>query len=260
MAVVTKEVLTLAVEIGDALLRNGAEVYRVEDTVLHILEAYEIEDCDVYVLSNGIFASANEDKDDACSMIRHVPLGTTHLGRIAALNQLSREICSHECSLIDSWDRLEACKTIPFSPHYVQFFFCGLGSACFCYLFGGGILDAVCAFFAGALLKIFLCFTDKKLESKFITNILGSAMVTLFSLLALATGLPVMQDKIVIGSIMPLVPGIALTTSIRDLFNGDYLSGAIHLMDAILTAFCIAVGVGSVITLYQMMMGGRIFA
>ena len=104
---VTKEILTLAVETGDALLRNGAEVYRVEDTVLHILKAYEIADCDVYVLSNGIFASANENKEDACSMIRHVPLGSTHLGRIAALNQLSREICSHECSLRDAWVRLE---------------------------------------------------------------------------------------------------------------------------------------------------------
>ena len=71
---VTKEILTLAVETGDALLRNGAEVYRVEDTVLHILKAYEITDCDVYVLSNGIFASANENKEDACSMIRHVRL------------------------------------------------------------------------------------------------------------------------------------------------------------------------------------------
>lgn len=43
---------------------------------------------------------------------------------------------------------------------------------------------------------------------------------------------------------MPLVPGIALTTSIRDFFNGDYLSGAIHMIDAVLTAFCIAAGVG----------------
>ena len=40
---VTKEILTLAVETGDALLRNGAEVYRVEDTVLHILKAYETD-------------------------------------------------------------------------------------------------------------------------------------------------------------------------------------------------------------------------
>ena len=29
----TKEILTLAVEIGDCMLRNGAEIYRVEDTV-----------------------------------------------------------------------------------------------------------------------------------------------------------------------------------------------------------------------------------
>ena len=84
----TKEILTLAVEIADTLLRNGGEIYRVEDTVMHILSSYNIKDCDVYVLSNGIFASANENKEDACSMIRHVPLGKTHLGRIAALNQL----------------------------------------------------------------------------------------------------------------------------------------------------------------------------
>jgi len=47
----TRDVLKLAVEIGDLLLRNGAEVYRVEDTVMHILKAYDIKDCDVYVLS-----------------------------------------------------------------------------------------------------------------------------------------------------------------------------------------------------------------
>ena len=132
---VTKEVLTLAVEVGDALLRNGAEVYRVEDTVTHILNAYEIEDYDVYVLSNGIFASANEGAADACSVIRHAPLSSTHLGRVSALNQLSREICSHECSLIDAWTRLEDCKHIPEAKPWVQVFFCGLGSASFCYLF-----------------------------------------------------------------------------------------------------------------------------
>ena len=61
----TKEILTLAVEIGDTMLRNGAEIYRVEDTVERILYAYEVEEFDVYVLSNGIFASANENKEDS---------------------------------------------------------------------------------------------------------------------------------------------------------------------------------------------------
>ena len=38
----TKEILTLAVEISDCMLRNGAEIYRVEDTVVHILSSYEV--------------------------------------------------------------------------------------------------------------------------------------------------------------------------------------------------------------------------
>ena len=48
-----------------------------------------------------------------------------------------------------------------------------------------------------------------------------------------------LQDKIIIGAIMPLVPGITFTTAI---YNADYLSGTIHLLDALITAVCIAVG------------------
>lgn len=252
----TREVLTIAVEIGDLLLRNGAEVYRVEDTVMHILNAYDIKDCDVYVLSNGIFASANENTDDACSMIRHVPLGSVHLARVSALNQLSRELCAKECTLDEAWVRLKEYKYLPVASKAAQIFFCGLGSGGFSYLFGGTALDAAAGFLVGAILQIYLLAVQKHSPSKFITNIFGSGLVTTLSLLLLSTGLPVMHDKIIIGAIMPLVPGIALTTSIRDLFNGDYLSGAIHLMDALLTAFCIAVGVGTVITIYQLIPGG----
>lgn len=252
----SKEILTLAVEIGDTLLRNGGEIYRVEDTLLHILEAYDMDNFDVYVLSNGIFASANEDRDDACSIIRHVPLGAVHLGKITAINQLSREICAGDCDVKSAWARLDECKNLPSPKPPVLTFFCGLGCACYCYIFGGSLLDSLCAFLLGAVLQIFLIKERKRKASKFMTNIIGSALVTAGSLLFLNFGLPVLQDKIVIGDIMPLVPGIALTTSIRDLFNGDYLSGAIHLLDALLTAICIAVGVGTIITLYRFIPGG----
>ena len=201
----TKEILTLAVEIGDCMLRNGAEIYRVEDTVVHILSSYEVEEFDVYVLSNGIFASANENKEDACSIVRHVPLGAVNLAKISALNQLARDICDQKISLIDSWDRLEQCKNIPNYKKSAQIFFCGLGSACFCY-------------------------------------ILASLFVTLLATASTLTGLSLLPDKIIIGAIMPLVPGIAFTTSIRDIYNGDYLSGTIHLLDALITAVCVAVG------------------
>lgn len=254
----SKEILTLAVEIGDTLLRNGGEIYRVEDTILHILDAFGIKDCDVYVLSNGIFASANEDKEDACSIVRHVPLGGVHLGKVAAINQLSREICEHTCDAKDAWQRLEECKSLPTPKPWILGLCCGLGCACFSYIFGGRLPDFICTFVLGIFLQYLLSSQQKRKASKFITNIIGSAFITAGSLLFLNLGLPVMQDKIVIGGIMPLVPGIALTTSIRDLFNGDYLSGAIHLLDALLTAMCIAVGVGTVIILYRYIPGGVI--
>ena len=93
-------------------------------------------------------------------------------------------------------------------------------------------------------------------NSKTVTNVLGSIFISILAILFAFTGLPIHYDKIIIGGIMPLVPGIPLTNSIRDFINSDYLSGSIRLIDALLTAFCIAVGVGIVITIVQLCGGG----
>lgn len=254
----TKEVLALAVEIADVMLRNGGEIYRIEDTVIHILKAYDVQSFDVYVLSNGIFASANEDKEDACSMIRHVPLGEVNLAKITYLNQLARDLCSHRCTLEEGWIQVEKAKKLPKYANHIQIFFCGLGSACYAFLFGGGVLDFCFAFLIGLIEQIFLFFMTKHKISRFLRNVFASTFVAACSILVLYTGLPVLQDKIVIGAIMPLVPGITFTTSIRDFHNGDYLSGTIHLIDALSTALCIAVGICLTYAVYGYFGGGAL--
>lgn len=253
-----KEVLNLAVQIGDAMLRNGAEIYRVEDTVKRVIRAFGIEDFDVYVLTNGIFASADETQDDSCSIIRHVPFGSIHLGRLNSINRLTRGICSGKYSVEDATALLEKIATIPFTSSAKQIFFCGLGCGCYAFLFGGTFWDALFAFFIGLILQASTIAFQNYKTSKFVINIFGSAIVTIFALLLHTIHLPVLYDKIIIGCIMPLVPGIALTTSIRDLFNGDYLCGTIRMIDSLLTAGCIAAGVGSVITVYQLILGGLV--
>ena len=252
----TKEVLSLAVEIADVMLRNGGEIYRIEDTVIHILKAYNVESFDVYVLSNGIFASANEDKDDACSMIRHVPLGEVNLAKVSYLNQLARDLCSHNCTIEEAWDRVKTAKNLPKYKNKIQIFFCGLGSACYTFLFGGAILDFGFAFLIGMLEQVFLHYMAKHKVSRFLRNVFTSMFVATLSIFVVHTGVPVLQDKIIIGTIMPLVPGITFTTSIRDFHNGDYLSGTIHLIDALLTALCIAVGICLPMAIYASIGGG----
>jgi len=254
----TKEVLALTVELADVMLRNGGEIYRIEDTVTHILKAYNIENFDVYVLSNGIFASANEDKDDACSMIRHIPLGSVNLAKIAYLNQLARDLCTHNCTIEEGWGRIEIAKNLPNYSAKIQNFFCGLGSACYTFIFGGTIMDFGFSFIIGFFEQMILSYLSVHKFSRFLRNVFAAMFVSACSILIVKTGLPVLQDKIIIGSIMPLVPGITFTTSIRDFHNGDYLSGTIHLIDALLTALCVAVGIIIPMAIFNSLGGGAL--
>ena len=65
-------------------------------------------------------------------------------------------------------------------------------------------------------------------------------------------------DQVVIGSIIPLVPGLSFTNSIRDIADGDYISGSVRMLDALLVSICIAVGVGAVFTIYHRITGGAV--
>ena len=62
----------------------------------------------------------------------------------------------------------------------------------------------------------------------------------------------------IIGSIMPLIPGVGFVVSIRDIVNGDYLSGFIRLLDALLVFFCIALGVALTLAAFELLTGGTL--
>jgi len=53
----------------------------------------------------------------------------------------------------------------------------------------------------------------------------------------------VRPDNIVVGGIIPLVPGVAITNAIRDVIAGDLLSGLSRGLEAALTSVAISMGV-----------------
>ncbi|MCI8482804.1 MAG: threonine/serine exporter family protein [Lachnospiraceae bacterium] len=253
----SKTILNLAISVGEVLLKSGGEIYRVQETVSRILESYGIKDYHVFVITNGIFATVYEQREDAGSMVRYVTIGEVNLERVAKINQLSREIWEKKCTVQEAYERLEQCREASNGAgKRGQILACGVGSAGFCYLLGGRPYDAMMSFFLGVLLEMFLLIASKHHMSRIIMNILGSALITTGSLMLYAVGAGILSDKIIIGGIIPLVPGVALTTGIRDLFGGDYLSGSIRLIDALLTGMCIAIGVGAAIKIFQLLGGG----
>ena len=56
-------------------------------------------------------------------------------------------------------------------------------------------------------------------------------------------------DKIMIGDIMLVIPGLQLTNSLRDMINGDMISGLLNMSEALLKAVAVAVGFAGVIIL-----------
>ena len=253
-----KSVLELSFQMGEILLRNGAEISRVQETMERVAQAYQVEKFNVYVLTNAIFAVGMEQGKERSVELRHVLSTTTHMGRICAVNQLSREIAQGKLSVEEALERLKIMRKIPYSSLPLATFACGIGSACFSYLFGGDGFDALTAFFCGLVLEPYLYWVNKHGMSKFLTNLSASALVTLCGGLLLLAGVGHNMDMIIIGSIIRLVPGVALTTSIRDFFHSDYLSGAIRMLDALLVGGCIAMGVGVVVKLLSLLTGGAL--
>ena len=148
--------LELVMDAGQTLLENGGEVFRAQDTMEIMARSFGIVDFHVYVLTNGIFASAHLPGRDAVSLVRHVPTVSVHLGRVEAVNELSRELAAGRLGVVEAEARLNTARTLPRSTPQLEILACVVGAAGFAYLFGGTLADMPVAAVAG-LLEALVC-------------------------------------------------------------------------------------------------------
>ena len=232
----TREALDVASLAGDILLASGAEIFRVEETIDRIARAYGVDSSDAFVLSSGIFLTAESGKKQEFARVRHIEEGL-HMPKEA------------KAWLLDI-------QRMPDKPRWHQVLASGVGSACFCFLFGGDVVDSMVAFLSGFVLYFYLLYLLRGRMSKIATNISGGALVTLIAVFLYQAGIGHHLDKVIIGSIIPLVPGVNFTNAIRDIADQDYIAGSVRMLDALLVTFCIALGVGLIITGYHQLAGG----
>lgn len=253
------EVLEAAMAAGHILLENGAEIARVEETMERICRHFGVESENFFVLSNGIFTTGSQNPDSPqgqYAKVQHIPVKGAQLNKVVAVNQLSREIEEGCYSIAQTKERLEQIRHMPGKSFHIQILASGVGSGCFCYLLGGSLADSAAAFAAGLLLYIFVLLAGTTHMSKITKNICGGALVTLICILSDHLGLGENLSHMIIGSIIPLVPGVPFTNGIRDIADGDYISGAVRLLDAILVFLCVAIGVGMMFMIYHRVFGG----
>lgn len=254
----TRKVLQLALDAGIVQLSNGAEVWRVESTVRHICWAYGITDVDSFVLSNAIFITGNNDKEDVYAKVKHVPLSGVHLGIVTAVNNLSREISAGKLTIEEGIEQLNLIRQMPPKSNRLRALASVFGSACFIHILGAGTRESIIAGLIGGFVFLYAVFLDKYKLSKLIKNMLSGAFVGLMAYAI--TRIPIWNEldigKIIIGGIMPLIPGAAFINSIRDIANTDFLSGTVRMLDTIMVFVYLAVGAVAVLAVCNSMFGG----
>lgn len=252
------QVLEVAAEAGHVLLENGAEIARVEETMERITAYYGATDRNFFVLSNGIFTTGSSESQGQYAKVEYIPLKGTQMEKVVEINAVSRAVERGEYTLDALREKVRQIRNMPAKPSWEQLLGSAFGSAGFCMLFGGGLIDSAASFVVGLILWAFILLAGRPGVSKILLNIVGGVLTTLLCFAFYQLGFGQNLGNMMIGSLIPLIPGVPFTNGIRDLANEDYLAGVTRLLDALFVFLAIALGVCVFFVLQGHITGGVI--
>ncbi|WP_245835765.1 threonine/serine exporter family protein [Virgibacillus ndiopensis] len=233
---------------GKIMLQSGAETYRVEDTMNRIASTYGLPNAQSYATPTGINFSI--DMSEVTNFMR-ISNRSTDLHKIAEVNNISRMFAAGEIELKNALSMLESVDgdTSTFSV-WLQVMAAAFVSGCFTIMFGGIWADFIPSFIVGGIAFAGMLWFERLVEIRFIAEFFASFIIGVLTLAIMDSGIGVDMDKIIIGAVMPLVPGLHITNAVRDLMAGHLVAGLSKGVEAVLTAFAIGAGIAVVFGLF----------
>lgn len=234
------KVLCTALDIGESMLKCGGEIHRVEDTITRICKAYDAEHIEVFSIPSLIVATVRMKDGSYSSQVRRILSTARELNKLELYNRVSRKVCAEKPDFDTAQKLISGVKESKSYPWYVAYLGAALTTGAFTLFFKGGVLDAIGAIIVGLILT----FIDRNRKMKInllLHYIVCSFAAGMLAMLMAKIGL-VAADKVIIGAIMLMVPGLSLDCALRDMLCGDLLSGTLGLIQSLLLATMIAVG------------------
>lgn len=241
-------VLEVALSIGVGLLSSGGSVSRVETAVDRICRAYGVEEANVAAFPSMIIASVRTAEGREHSYMKRVYATSNNLSLLERYNQLSRDICFNKYPVENA---LSLCADVARSKprnKWVTIFGSAAVAGIYSVFFGGGLADILPAFLVAFVMAcVSELISTRSLNAyatTFILSLIGGVLSVSLCKLLTVCGLEVHGSRVMIGTIMILVPGLLTTNAVRDMFTGDLMSGTFQLLNGILITLVIAAGYG----------------
>lgn len=246
--------LQAVLDVAEEMLVCGAEVSRVEDSIERMCVAYGCEymRINAFIITSNIQVTLEDPDGNIITQIRRILRSDVDFDKLDYLNDLSRYICANKPPVEEIRQRFNQIMARKHYPQWFLWFGSALAAGSFAVFFGGTLVDGAAAATAGVAITIMSGLLGKiernQLAKTFIVSFLTGVMI----LMMIRLGFGNNADKIMIGSIMLLIPGIAMTNSVRDMLIGDIVSGMLRLTNSLIQAVAIACG----FALAMMVMGG----
>ncbi len=248
------EILEVANYAGKIMLESGAEAYRVEETMNRICISLGVESASSYATPTVIISSVSHNKSIK-SLVERISNRSVNMQKIDKVNDLARKISTDNITLEELKKRLKEIEEEKRYSNSTTILFSALGAFAFVFLFGGSLRDAIAAFLIGLAVKFISIKCDNIGMNSFFNTSISAGILALLSIISIKINLANDMDKVIIGSIMLLVPGLAITNAIRDTVAGDLVSGLVRGAEAFLTAIAVAIGTGVVLSFWLSVFG-----
>lgn len=237
-----EKLLDCVMDIGEQMLISGGEVHRVEDSLKRIFTAYGTKRTDVFIITSSMVVTVHTTDDKVYTQTRRITETATDYEKLHKLNELSRSICKNKYSPEEIRNKLSEISAGKTYPLWLEFICYAIIAGAFTLFFGGGLVEAAVSFVIGALVRLIILICDKTLKNKIFTKFTSALIATALAFLALKPDIIPTVDNVIIGNIMTLIPGIGLTTALKDLLVGDSIAGLLRTIEACITALAIAAG------------------
>lgn len=243
-----ERIMSICLQAGEILLRSGAETARVEETISRLARAAGVSKVESFVTPTGIFICLERDGESLTRLAR-VYDAAVDLQKVSAVNDLSRRFVRGEISLEELEEALRLQDRAPFRyPWWVRSVAAFSAAGAYGFLLTGHWRDVWPSALGGLAAHMASAWNGFGRGTGFLRTVLGGFVGSAVAVaVALSEGDQARIGQIVVGAMIPLVPGVAVTTAIRDLLAGDLLSGMARGTEALLTAAAIAMAVAATI-------------
>mgnify|MGYP005897960631 CR=1 FL=1 len=245
------KLLNLGVELGRRLMDSGAEIYRVEESVERLLQAYGLEP-QIFAIPNCLIVSVTTPQGHPITRMCRIPTHGTDIELLERCNELCRRLCKDPVPVEEAERLVEQLSNTRQFPPQVLLLGYAMTTGFFALFFGGGFLDCLSAGLCGLAVGACILFGQFLTGSNiFFCTVVQAALASGMSLLLVRLGLGSNLEAITIGTLMVLVPGRALTNAMREIMAGDIFSGLNRTAEVLLVATAMALGTAIPLVLGQ---------